>query len=208
MAEAPMKLVGRMLSPYVRRVAIWCAMQGREVESVPVAATDPAQADVVKSYHPGMRVPVLILEDGTKLIETIAICDWLDNSMPDKRLVPATGLARRDCMQRIGLAHSTVEKVISLVYEKNRRPEEFHWKDWQDRVLMQIGGGFDAMEAIVPGSGFFGGDMPDGSDIAFVCTFHQAKATNPYLIEGQYPKLTALAERAMQIPVFAETYPG
>ncbi|UOM35488.1 glutathione S-transferase family protein [Acuticoccus sp. I52.16.1] len=208
MAEASMKLVGRMLSPYVRRVAIWCALQGREIEVLPVAATDPAQADTIKSFHPGMRVPVLVLDDGTKLLETIPICDWLDDSLPDERLVPATGIPRRDCMQRIGLAHSSVEKVISLVYEKNRRPEAFHWKDWQERVLTQIEGGFTAMEALAPEAGFFGGETPDGSDIAFVCTFHQAKATNPFLVEGRYPKLTAHAERAMQIPAFAETYPG
>ncbi|WP_157956193.1 glutathione S-transferase family protein [Acuticoccus yangtzensis] len=205
---AEMKLVGRMLSPYVRRVAIWCNLQGRPFESVAVAATDPDQVDLMKTFHPGLRVPVLVLEDGTKLIETMAICDWLDDSMPDKRLVPATGLSRRDCLQRIGLAHSTVEKVVSLVYEKNRRPEDLHWKDWQARVITQIGGGLAAMDEAAPADGFFGGAAPDGSDVATVCAYHMAKVTNPFLVEGKYPKLAALAERAMTLPAVAETFPG
>ncbi|RAH99361.1 hypothetical protein DLJ53_22795 [Acuticoccus sediminis] len=203
-----MTLVGRNLSPYARRVAIWCALQGRELERLDVAATDPSQADIMKSYHPGIRVPVLVLADGTRLIESMPICDWLDDSMPDMRLVPATGLARRDCLQRIALAHSTVEKVVSLVYEKNRRPEEFHWKDWQTRVIGQIEGGLAALEEITPEAGFFGGDKPDGSDVAAVCTYQQAEVTNPFLVEGRYPKLTALAARAMKLPAFADTYPG
>lgn len=202
-----MRLVGRDLSPYTRRVAIWCALQGRAVERMKLAAMEPAAQDELRGYNPLRRVPVLVLDDGTSLIETFAICDYLDDSMPEARLVPATGAHRRDCLQRIALAHSTTEKVVAMMYEKNRRPEALHWPEWQERVADQARAGFAAMESMVPQEGFFGGDRPDGSDIAFVCAVQQAEVTNPSLLETAGPKLRGLAERAMALEPFRTTYP-
>ncbi|XWN29360.1 MAG: glutathione S-transferase family protein [Devosia sp.] len=202
-----MLLVGRNLSPYARKVAIWCALQGRNVERVDLAATDPRDAEAIKAYHPGLRVPALVLDDGTTLIDSFAICDWLDDSAPDHRLVPATGLARRTCMQRIALAHATTEKIVGLVYETNRRPEQYHWPDWRDRLVVQITGGFEAMEAAAPDH-FYGGDMPDGADIATVCAYQMAEVTNGWLLSDNWTGLKGLAEKAMTMPAFAQTYPG
>jgi len=52
-----MRLVGRDLSPYVRRVAIWCALQGRPVERMALAAMEPAAQDELRGYNPLRRVP-------------------------------------------------------------------------------------------------------------------------------------------------------
>lgn len=202
-----MILYGRMLSPFVRRVAIWLTLQGREFSLKELAATDPNDAEAMQKVHPGLRVPALEVDDGAILIETHMICDWLDDSMPKKRLIPATGTARRDCLQRVGLANATVEKVVALVYEKNRRPEEFHWKDWQNRVINQVTGGLTAMEASAPEAGFFGGDAPDAADIATVITYQMAEKTNPFLLDTGYPKLKALTDRALEIDAFASTRP-
>jgi glutathione S-transferase len=199
-------LVGRNLSPYARRIAIWCALQGRAVERKALAATDPADAEAIRRYHPGTRVPALVLDDGTVLIDSFAIADWLDET-GTPRLVPASGLARRDCLQRLAIAHATTEKIVALVYEKNRRPEALHWAEWQERLVGQIRGGFDAMEADAPAAGFHGGETPDGSDIAIVCALQMAEVTNRWLVEGRFPALHALADRAMHLPAFAETHP-
>lgn len=204
-----MQLIGRNMSPYVRRVAIWCALQGRAVEQIPLAATEPADADKIRAFHPGRRVPVLVLEDGTKLFESFAICDWLDENAPDdRRLIPPSGLPRRTCLQRMGLAQATAEKVVALIYEKNRRPEQYHWPEWHERLVDQIRGGFEALEVEAPDDGFFGGDEPDGADIALVCAYHWALVTNPDVVDGRFPKVAALSDRAMAIPAFRETYPA
>lgn len=201
------QLVGRNLSPFARRVAIWCALQGREIERVDLAATDPSSIDAMRAYHPGVRVPALRMEDGVTLIDSFAICDTLDDTRPERRLVPATGPARRDCLQRIALANATSEKIVALVYERNRRPEQYHWPDWQERIVTQIRGGFDAMEAAAPET-FHGGDAPDGSDVATVVAYQMAEVTNPFLVDGRYPRLAAYAERAMAINAFRDTHPG
>lgn len=201
-----MILYGRDLSPFTRRVAVWCALQGREVErrQLAVAGED---LEKIREVNPAGRVPVLVLDDGTRLVDSLAICDWLDETTPTRRLVPGSGEARRECMQRIARAHSVAEKSVAMVYEKNRRPAEFQWPDWQERLTGQIRGGLGELEAMVPDAGFCAGDAPDGGDIAFAIAVDFILVTNPWLLEPGYPHLAALATRADAIPEIAASRP-
>lgn len=203
-----MILYGRNLSPFVRRVAVWCELQGRKVErrEITVAGEDFAQ---LKTMNPLGRVPVLELDDGTRLVETFAIGEWLDETSPNGvRLVPASGEARRNALQRLALANGTAEKGVALVYERNRRPEQFHWKEWQQRVVGQVQGGLAAMDAAVPEAGWQGGEAPDAGDIAAVIAWQFVEATNPWVLGQGYPRLAAFAARAMELPAIAETKPA
>ena len=96
-----MILYGRTISPFVRRVAIWCAMQGRDVELKPLAATEPQDMEAIRAVHPGRRVPVLQTEDGALLIETFArggkhylVCYPFDGRIAHQSL--GTVVTRRD----------------------------------------------------------------------------------------------------------------
>lgn len=203
----PLILYGRNLSPFARRVAIWCALQGREVERRKILVTGP-DFDTLRVLNPVGRVPVLVTEDGAHLIETAAIVDWLeDTAAPMARLLPPTGPARRAMMQEIAYANGVAEKGVALVYEKNRRPEQYQWADWRARLEGQIAGGLAALEAHAPETGWLGGERPMGSDVAFVVAHDFIAATNPHLLDGRYPKLAALAARAAALPAFADTTP-
>ena len=207
-----MILYGRNLSPFVRRVAIWCALQGRKIErrEITVAGDDFAE---IKKHNPVARVPILILDDGTHLIESFAICDYLDETAPNgTRLIPDSGAARMACLQRVALGQSTAEKAVAMVYERNRRPEELHWRDWQQRVAGQVQGGLAELDRVVPGSedngGWSGESGPDGGDIAAICAYQFVEVTNPWLLEPGYPRLRALVERGMALDVVAATKPA
>ena len=206
-----MILYGRNLSPFTRRVAIWCTLQGRAVErrELMVAGAD---FEEIKAHNPVARVPILILDDGTHLIESFAICDYLDETAPNgTRLVPESGVARMACLRRLAVANSTAEKAVALVYDKNRRPEEFHWPDWQARLVGQIKGGLAELDRSVPGpeanEGWSGADGPDGGDIAAIIAYQFVEVTNPWLLEPGYPRLAALAERGMAVAAIAATKP-
>lgn len=203
-----MILYGRNLSPFVRRIAIWCAMQGRQVErrEITVAGEDFAQ---LKTLNPVARVPVLELDDGTRLHESYAIGDWLDETSPNGvRLVPPSGVARRDALQRLALGAGVADKAVSLVYERNRRPEQLHWKEWQQRVVGQVQGGLAALEAAAPQSDWSAGDRPDAGDVAAVIAYQFVEATNRWVLEPGYPRLAGFAERAMELPEIAATKPA
>src|SRR5690606_10854886 len=185
---------------FVRRIAVWCALQGRDVERRPITVAGEDFA-TVKSLNPVARVPVLELDDGTRLIDSFAMGDWLDETTPNGvRLVPASGLARRDALQRLAVAAGTAEKAVALVYERNRRPEQFHWKEWQQRVVGQVQGGLAALDAAAPAEGWSGDGGPDAGDVAGVIAWQFVEASNPWVLEPRYPRLAALVGRAMDLP--------
>lgn len=201
-------LYGRMLSPFARRVAIWCRLQGREYESRPLMVNGP-DFEELKKINPLGRVPALVIDGGEVLIETSAITDWLDDTAPDGlRLVPATGPARREVLQGVAYANSAVEKAVSLVYDKNRRPKELHWGEWIERLEGQITAALAVLESKAPAEGWLGGDRPNAADVTFVIAHDFVMATNPYLVEGKFPRLAALSAMAADVEAFKATAPA
>ncbi|MEM1276818.1 MAG: glutathione S-transferase family protein [Pseudomonadota bacterium] len=199
-----MILYGRNLSPFTRRVALWLAHQGRAVERRELAPVGP-DFEELKTQSPVARVPVLVLDDGRRLIESFVICDYLEQTAPEgTRLIPEAGEERLDCLSRLALANSTSEKAVALVYERDRRPEEMRWDKWIDRLTGQVEGGLAAMEAAQAARG----DQPrDGGDLAAVIACQFLAATSPALMAGPQPALDALVERALAWPGVEDTLP-
>ncbi len=203
-----MILYGRDLSPFTRRVAVWCALQGRTPIRRPLKVVGD-DFETLKGVNPVGRVPILQLDDGTALIETFAIVDWLEDTAPvQDKLLPETGIRRRTALQEIAYANSVAEKAVALVYEHNNRPEQYRWPEWRARLEGQIAGGLRAMEAHAPEEeNWLGGAAVYGGDIAFVCAYDFVEATNPHLLAPGYDKLAWMSERANQMPAFADSRP-
>lgn len=82
-----MKLYDGGLAPNPRRVRIYLAEKGIEVPLVPVDMTAlEHKSDAVSSRNPLQRLPVLELDDGTILTETVAICRYFEELYPDPPL--------------------------------------------------------------------------------------------------------------------------
>src|SRR5262245_16222641 len=142
--DRPMILVGQYDSPYTRRVAVSLGLLGFEFEH----DTRSVFADFhsMRTTNPLGRVPSLILADGTTLIDSIAILDWLDQQVgPERALLPVSGLARQEALQRIALATGTIDKVMGAAYERFVRPEHHRWADWVERCRTQAEGGLGAL---------------------------------------------------------------
>ncbi|MEO0679298.1 MAG: glutathione S-transferase family protein [Pseudomonadota bacterium] len=200
-------LYGRNMSPFARRLAVICALQGRAVERKKILVQGE-DFETLKGVNPVGRVPALVLEDGETLIETFAIFDWLEETAPEGlSMLPPSGAPRRAMLQALAYANAVAEKGVALVYDKNRRPAEKHWPEWIARLEGQIAGGLQATEALAPAEGWLGGDRPMVADIAFVVAWDFVSATNPHLLAPGYPKLEALAGRAAALPAFAQSLP-
>ena len=93
----PMTLVGQYDSPYTRRVAVSLGLLGFDFGHD--ARSVFADFDFMRATNPLGRVPSLILSDGTTLIDSMAILDWLDQQVgPERALMPAKGPARREVL--------------------------------------------------------------------------------------------------------------
>lgn len=200
-----MILTGRYLSPFVRRVAIWLALQERAFTHQPIMVLGE-DFERLKAINPFGRVPGLTLEDGTTLVETWAIIDWLEETAPAaKQLLPMHGAARRDALQPVAQAHNLAEKAVALVYETIRRPPELHWADWVDRVAGQVAAGVRLLEPQADGIDL---DRSPGVAAAVVASFDFTARMHPQLVETGADALKRLSERANQRPAFSASYPA
>ena len=83
-----MKLIGRSLSPFVRRVAATLNLYGLPFEQLQLATSTDGAA--IAGYNPLGRVPSLVLDTGEVLVDSAAILDHLD----EVRAKPASPRAR------------------------------------------------------------------------------------------------------------------
>lgn len=197
-----MILVGQYDSPYTRRVAISLRVLAIAYEHDTRSVF--GDFDSMRKTNPLGRIPSLILDDGTTLIDSAAILDWIDESVgPHRALIPSSGLARREALQRIALANGAVDKIGGGAnYERLIRPARYRWPEWIARTIVQGEGALAALDALSwPADAAI-----DQAQITAGCALDYVRVTAPELMpSGRYPALDALLERLRARPEFAAT---
>ncbi|HEY0846308.1 MAG TPA: glutathione S-transferase family protein [Noviherbaspirillum sp.] len=199
-----MKLIGLFDSPYVRRVAITMRLYGIDVEHVALSVF--RDQDEMSKVNPMLKVPMLILDNGEKLVESSFILDYLDSEvLPDKRLTPASGPMRRQIQQQCATALLAVEKAVQIVYETKLRPDECCHVPWVERCTAQMHTGFGLMEE-VPQSAALNGASLTQADVTRAVVYRFAQYALPKEFQpGRYPKLEALSAHCEGLPAFVQT---
>ncbi|PSJ45950.1 glutathione S-transferase family protein [Zobellella taiwanensis] len=102
-----MKLYEFAPAPNARRVSLFLAEKGIEIERVPVDVRGGANlTDAFRAMSANGKIPLLELDDGSYLCESVAICRYLDETFPSTpSLFGDTPLARA----RIEMWHRIVE---------------------------------------------------------------------------------------------------
>uniref|UniRef100_UPI003567E7B1 glutathione S-transferase family protein n=1 Tax=Rhodosalinus sp. TaxID=2047741 RepID=UPI003567E7B1 len=105
------------LSPFCRKVRLTLAEKRIEVELVEERywERDP---DFLRR-NPAGKVPVLKI-DGLTLAESAAICEYLDETRPESRLVPETPAARTEMRRLVGWFDDAFHHEVTtrLLYER------------------------------------------------------------------------------------------
>jgi len=187
-----MQLVGRLLSPFVRRVAATLQVYGMGYESLPLSTMSDGAA--IKGYNPVGRVPSLILDDGEVLIDSSAILDHLDEVAGASALIPRSGAERRQVLRGVQIALGAAEKAVAAYYEGHRRPEGLVWAENLANLQAQAQGGFAALEAMLAGDFLCLGRLTQ-ADITTLAGYDFVMKVMPALLEGQTPRLAALSAR-------------
>ena len=199
-----MILVGQYDSPYVRRVAVTLGVLGFDFEHDTRSVF--GDFDSMRTVNPLGRIPSLILSNGTTLIDSAAILDWLDQTVgPERALLPPGGPSRQQALQRIALATGTIDKVLAAAYERLIRPEPYRWPDWISRCHAQAEGGIAALAA----HSWPADARLDQACITTACMIRYIHLADPDLLpSGRYPSLDAVSQRCEALPVFRKTYPA
>ncbi|MGU9858476.1 glutathione S-transferase family protein [Pseudomonas sp. LF245] len=196
-----MKLVGMLDSPYVRRVAISLDLYGVQFEhqSLSVFST----FDEFSQINPVVKAPTLVLDDGTVLMDSSLILDYLETLAPaDKKLLPQAPAARARDLQVLGLALAACEKSVQIVYEHNLRPAEKLHAPWLDRISGQLLAAYGLLDKLVAGD-----DTLNQASITAAVAWSFSQYTVASVVKAEaFPNLQRLAERLEQHPAFKK-YP-
>lgn len=90
-----MKLHDADRAPNPRRVHIFMAEKGIEIERIKVdLAAGDHRGEGFSSLNPWQRVPVLELDDGTMIAESVSICRYLEEICPEPALFGSSARER------------------------------------------------------------------------------------------------------------------
>lgn len=196
-----MILIGQYDSPFVRRVGIALTLYGLPFEHRPWSAF--GDAGKLRALNPLGRVPTLVLDDGTALLDSHCILDYLDGLVPpDQALFPRTEPARHRALRVAALACGAGDKAVSLFYEQRMHSNVS--ETLAARLRDQILGALGALEAEGPKrpEDYWFGARIGHADIAVACVLRFVAETQPELIAGRFPALAAFAAWLEQLPAF------
>ena len=199
-----MRLIGMLDSPYVRRTAIALRLLGIPFEHDPLSVFSTFEQ--FSRVNPVVKAPTLVCDDGTVLMDSALIIDYLEN-LAGRALYPA-GLAQRTRALRVtGLAMAACEKIVQIVYERQLRPAEKQHAPWLDRVHKQMLAALTALDAEIarhPLAADEASLTQAGLSAAIVWRFMQIKLDTP-VADAMCPALAAHSARCEALPAFAAT---
>jgi glutathione S-transferase len=123
-----MKLFDGGRAPNPRRVTIFLAEKGVEIETVPVdMGALGHKGEEVTRRNPLQRLPVLELDDGTVLTESIAICRYIEGLHPEPNLFGRDNLEQATIeMWNRRMEHNLMAAVTAVF--RHTHPA---MKDWE-----------------------------------------------------------------------------
>jgi len=202
-----MQLIGMMDSPYVRRVAISLHLLGIPFEHRSVSVF--RHFDEFAKINPVVKAPTLVDDDGTQLIDSSLILDYIDHKVsPPQRLMPSEPEARRFALGVIGFALAACEKTVQQVYERQLRPQERQHEPWFERVRAQMHAAYGVVEQLVAARGddwLCEGRITQADITAAVAWRFTHHMVPGVLDAARYPAVAALSARAEKLPAFVAT---
>jgi glutathione S-transferase len=201
-----MQLIGMLDSPYVRRVAISLKMMGVPFEHRSLSVF--RNFDQFRGINPVVKAPTLVCDDGTVLMDSTLILDYLEGLVaPDRRLMPAAGKARQEALRLTGLALAACDKGVTLIYERERRPSEKFHEPWYERSLGQALAAYSELEdAVGNAQPWLQGEGPNAADVATAVAWRFGQYYNAELVPAwKFPALVKFSNRAEALPAFEST---
>jgi glutathione S-transferase len=201
-----MILIGMMDSPYVRRVAISAKLMNLSFEHKYLSVF--RSWDEFHAINPVVKAPSFVCDDGTVLMDSTLIVDYLEAIAPaERRLMPAAVDARRTALRLIGLAMAACEKCVQIHYERDRRPAEKVYEPWLARVIGQANAAFAELEsAAARAHPWLQGPRMNAADVVVACAWRFGQHYDAREVPAaSYPALVAYSQRAEALPEFVSS---
>ena len=143
-----MKLYISPLSPFARKVRVAARETGlaARIEEVPATVSPVKPNAEVGRANPLMKVPTLVLDDGSALFDSPVICEYLDSLHAGRTLFPPSGEGRWTALMLQAVGDGILEAAVLVRYETALRPKELQWADWIGGQRAKWHAGLDLLE--------------------------------------------------------------
>ncbi len=135
-----MKLFCSMTSPYARKLRVLALELGIALSIVETSVLDDP-ADLL-AVNPLGKVPALVLDDGTAIVDSPVIAAFLLRLVPDQMLLPADGAAHWQGLTSEAIADGILDAAIILRFNAMQGITSGMWPDRQyaaiDRALSAL----------------------------------------------------------------------
>jgi len=191
-----MKLLASLTSPYARKLRILAQELGLDLALVETAPmTDPA---TLLAANPLGKVPALVLDDGSAIIDSPVIAAFLLAQVPGQTLLPTDGPAHWQGRTTEALADGVLDAAIILRFNMAQGITSGPWVDRQYRAIERA---LSVMNSRVGGSMF--GDIC----IAVACDYLSFRFADLDW-RTHSPALVGLTDRLLAMPAFHATRPA
>jgi maleylacetoacetate isomerase len=190
------------------RVRIALNIKGVEYERRPVNLLEgQQQSDEYRALNPQGFVPMLEI-DGHRLVQSLAIINYLDLRFPTPPLIPTPAAERAHVVAMAMMVACDIHPLNNLRVLKYLKNELGHSQEEVDAWYAHwISEGLPALETFAaPRAGtFLFGDAPTAADVCLVPQLFNARRFNVPL-DG-YPTLVRADENANRLGAFAAAHP-
>ncbi len=160
-----------------------------------------------RAINPQGFVPMLVLDDGTKLTQSYVICEYLDTTYPEPKLIPDNTLDRADVL---ALAFSIAcdihplnnARVLRFLKDDLGHDQETISKKWYAHWITEE---FTALEKRVEDTGYCRGLVPTLADVFLVPQVYNARRFEVDLTP--FPRICKIVETCNGIEAFAAAAP-
>jgi glutathione S-transferase len=183
-------------SPMARRVWRYLLEKGIDFEPIVMNLNGDQMQTEYLAMNPFHHVPVIV-DDGFRVLESLAILDYLETKYPEPALLPKD--ARTLATVRMAQMVSTNEllpKVIALIFEDEDSPKLAKAKQHLDT-------GLTFLDETLGDNLYFGGEKISVADIVVGTDLSLLPKLG--LNFDNYPKINAWFERLMQREVWRKT---
>ena len=201
-----MKLIGSLGSPYVRKVRVVLAEKklDYQFELENVWAPDTA----ISKLNPLGKVPSLVMDDGSVMIDSRVMVEYLDTLTPVCKLLPANSRDRADVKCWEALADGIIDAAVIVRLER-LRPIELQSEDWVARQQGKVRLGLAALSDKLGDLPYCMGKNYSLADVAVGCTLGWLAFRFPDIgWRDDHANLARLFDKLSERQSFKDTFPS
>jgi glutathione S-transferase len=201
-----MRLYEAKMAPYPRRVKIYLAEKGVELERVEVDLHGRENRSAAfLNKNPSGKIPVLELDDGAFLPESAAIMEYLEEIYPSPPMLGETPEQRAQTRATDRIASEIFTVLAQMLMHTHPAARQFHPELVQHRQVGEalqplVDQLFDQLEERIGDRSFLAGLRPTVADCTLFALIDTVSLGFGYVLPERCPRLRAWYRRFQERP--------